>query len=136
MATGYKKFSVAKTIVLPIPEEFISVQDYKDKYGIDLKELVEMVNGHICLNLTDNIVFLRSPVGETVIEIPRFGKANQPIFPITACKANRYISGSQDGAYVYGVHSNDTSDIGGIEFRVDNSVDFDFDHLTIGPGVL
>lgn len=58
---SYPPFGKVKTIVLPIPDSPMNVDEYKQKYGIDLKELFALTNDYnIKLKDNKNALFLLS----------------------------------------------------------------------------
>lgn len=53
---GYPAFGKVKTIVLPVPGEQMKFTEYKEKYGIDLKEFFEVKENDINLKNVKNAV--------------------------------------------------------------------------------
>lgn len=49
---GYKNFQVPKTIYLPVPTLTITIQEYKNAYGIDLLDFFEIDDDTIRLKMS------------------------------------------------------------------------------------
>ena len=56
MATGYKHVGKIKEVVLPIPSDTITPEEYKKRYGIDLYDLFYVKNKTLKCKY-DNVVF-------------------------------------------------------------------------------
>ena len=64
---SYPAFGKVKTIVLPIPGEELTLNEYRDKYGIDLREFIKVTATNILLDFGCAHVLLKETkeFGET-----------------------------------------------------------------------
>ena len=55
---GYPNFGKVKTIVLPVPANQMTYAQYKEKYGIDLKDFIELGSTSIRLKSNRNVFLI------------------------------------------------------------------------------
>ena len=131
---SYKNFGCVKTIVLPIDMDKqgggFTYSEYKEKYGIDLKDIIVLKNGSIYLkNDTALHLVYTEKSGSTYgyRYMPRMNVIVDVIY-------TDYESGSQHGSLTLycGVNAQDGAKHG-IAFEVLNNVEFKIENVIVGP---
>ena len=91
---GYPIFGKVKTITLPLPAVNMSIEEYKNHYGIDLKPYIELMedgnfwfvcDGYIILDVKDSDINFNHKL--TTIRYQN----------VLSFEYNEYIEGVQDG---------------------------------------
>lgn len=131
---GYKNFQVPKEVYLPItPNDDLTCDQYKEKYGIDIKQFIEIREGDIVVNSPSftklYIVLCQHDEGFN------FGGERKVVTELESITESAYISGSSDGATVLGSYSNVESAFGGIALCIDKSNDLLIDNVHIRPRI-
>ena len=127
MATGYKNNRATKTIILPIPmggEGDLSYQEYKERYGIDLKEVIDLDSSHGNVIFKENVILL-------------IKSQDYPNLPINVPPNNFIIADYESGSSDLDLqlwYQDSTAAMGyGVRFLISQDDPFDWDHLVIGP---
>ena len=134
---SYPPFGKVKTIVLPVPTEELTYSQYKEKYGIDLKDVLELSEGIIFFKSSKStmILFDVTDIKETyhnqLLNLIPAGS-----LPVTS---SEYAEGSVDGRLDFTILSYDFNEdallvIGQIFFRIARNVEFSFENMTIVGG--
>lgn len=127
---SYENFGVVKTLVLPIPETEISVDEYKERFGIDLKEYLILQDGLIGFDFKNCIVYLsdyKNYVGGIVS-----GYTQNFVFPIACIKYQAWESGSNDGYLQLGSYDSTQLVVDGLHLFIERDKDFEIDNIKIG----
>lgn len=125
---GYKMPIVCKKIVLPIElGDSLSLEQYKEKYGIDLKNFIKLQStGKIDLIAPDNTELILTDVGT---DSPNyFGLFTGPI---TGLSQSAYIAGEQTGNTTISRIDIDMNVGFGINIFVDQADDFILDNVFV-----
>ena len=125
---GYPAFGKVKTIVLPGPNGVLSLAQYKEIYGIDLREFLDLSNGEdiaIKKDILDNsLILIRQDrdLGDT-----------HPLCPVCSVHFDSpYSAGSTDAKTTLCTSYNDSeSDYYGIRLFLSKDVDFELDNVKI-----
>ena len=71
---AYENANVVKTLYLPVPYDQLTLDEYKSKYGIDLKSFLKIGEDTIDIDFGNNIVYLVNPefksIGASEVEKP------------------------------------------------------------------
>ena len=134
---AYPNFGKVKTIVLPIPYSWIGIDEYKEKYGIDLKEFIKLnftsksieleksPNTLILIDLSDSIDYAG------FIGLP----ALVPLGSFSVMDPEYYDSGVNDATLNYMLFKYSTDDgllgLAILRFRISKDDDFSYDNLKI-----
>ena len=115
---GYKMPNVVKEIYLPINVgDDLSVEDYREKYGINLKDFIALEGGYINIKFGISKVFL---VDLYIKEV----------YPYIVLSQDGYESGSAEGAsLLYGNPEGQASFC--IKFYIDKDDDFSIENVKI-----
>lgn len=133
---GYPYFGKVKTIVLPLPPEQIKFAEYKEKYGIDLKEFFEVKENDINLKNVKNAVIyfdLSDVNGAAPVEF--IGE----LLPLggTIYESQSYESKVKTGAIYYRIPHYNSKDniidfIGYISIEISKDEELSIDNAIIG----
>ena len=122
---GFPNFGKVKTITLPFTgyEVEMPISEYKEKYGIDLRELLRLDTAHgLILLKDDNSLVLLNKLGVGL---------RTPVI-----QTNAYVHNSSDGQLniVYLTISPETSDIvgeDGLIIYIEQNQEFTFDNMLV-----
>ena len=124
---GYPAFGKVKTITLPSPDESLTIEGYKEKYNIDLKDFIELIEGNI--KIKDEI--LNSSL--ILVMQSKYLGTTSPLVPVCRERViSSYEAGVSDAiTRLCTTYNVDDEDYWGIELQVVKNGTFDFDHLII-----
>lgn len=90
---GYPNFGKVKTLVLPLPERDISIDEYKDLYGIDLREFIELTD--------DKSIQFKDGLPNTLVLIDdiTLSESSIRLNSVTYTMHKNYIEGNQDAVF-------------------------------------
>lgn len=126
---GYPIFGKVKNIVLPVPPSEITLDEYKKKYGIEIRDIFE------CRQNSDNEHLIMVKSGNYVLflntqDSPYFHQMGAliPIEPISThnVTVNTWISGTNDGEIILST----TTGVG-IFIKIPKNASFSLDNATI-----
>ena len=118
---GYKMSIICKELYIPVPTgEYLTLQQYKEKYGIDLKEYLSLDGNYIKCDFGDAKVYLvsdafKSVAGSSVVMGRGYGQIE-------------YESGDTDGKLSITV---DGAGELGLVFTIDNSEELSLDNVVV-----
>lgn len=129
---GYKMPNIVKEIYLPIPGDWKTLEEYKEEYGIDLREFIRLDSNAIYFNFGNAKVYLVL----TEEYINQVGSNFSRVVPITyyTIKAKAGDAGAitqigfsneynaESSLYGFGLYG--------------SSVEHDIDHIDISPIIL
>lgn len=120
---AYKNTLVVKKIYLPIEEgEELTLDEYKEKYGIDLRKFIKLNDDKDILTLFGDVeLYLVCKGWEEV-----FGTSVRQVS--TNIVKNAYSSGLQNGVTILGVNPDNEY---GIEFYISRDEEFSVDNVII-----
>lgn len=123
---GYPIIGATKTLVLPIPNEPLSVQEYNEKYGIDVRGFLTLTDdGYIRLNkgLPNTLV---------LIDDMELTYSQMRIYTVKELSEVSYSSEIQDGAlglfFIGGIDSGTS-----LRFYIPKDVEFNLDNMIVLP---
>ena len=134
---GYPNFGKVKTITLPIPSTYMTYKQYKEKYGIDLKNILFIDEVSKLIKLKPSRTLLLADISEV---IKQEGIDYYPaIISLGGCAvgAQDYISGSQNALLIFTLDEYTISDSSmtpkyELKFQIESSDSFEFDNIIIG----
>lgn len=125
---SYPKFGKVKTIVLPVPgdDSAISLSVYKERYGIDLKDILycDAVSGYIKFKNSKTLFLLDFSEPQ---ESKTFTELQCGLTPIVKLETGSYDSGNSDGFLNLYEPSNTLY----VAFSIDQDNDFIIDNMKI-----
>lgn len=125
---GYPQFGNVKTVVIPVPKEDMSVQEYKNAYGIDLRDIVLLDKGLGNLYLKPNTFYLvnfNTAVGSSLITNESY--LTSGMIAISKVESQSYESGVKNAQLLI-----KTPDEGYfLEIGVDKSLEFSYENMYI-----
>ena len=123
---SYPQFGKVKTIVLPIPANSISLDEYKEKYGIDLREYIYLDGHEIKLKNVENALILIDDIDSNLVGSIR------TLRPIISLGIQQWTSGSLDGSTIFGCVYNVADEVyEGLELIIDKDDDFTLDNVHV-----
>ena len=128
---SYPIYGKVKTIVLPIPAGVLTLDQYKENYGIDLKEFIGLeANGAITMSFPRNTQVLLD--AEDIAGVNTFMPAIKgSLLSISASISTSYSAGATDANITIGAYNYDDSGIIGLQIECDKDVSFELDNLKI-----
>ena len=121
---GYPNFGKVKTVVLPIPNEELTLDEYKEKYGIDLRELVTVSDDYV--SLRGDIAYYCYDAENRLYEDATHYLGQHSLFPISAVSTNTI---GNNNFYAFGFWDSLEGGINGIQFKM--AGDFKYENLTV-----
>lgn len=123
---GYPAFGKVKTIVLPIAKgDNLSISEYKEKYGIDLKEYLFVdASGNLYFDTSKYLFLVR------LIDADRSTYHFNSFNVIISSLVTTYDAGSTDATLQLMTSPVDEADWS-IKFEIDKDVDFLLDNVRI-----
>lgn len=106
---SYPQFGKVKTIVLPIPSSPLTYQQYKEAYGIDLKDfLIVNSNGNLLLEKLPNTLLMFDVTSIRLLGYP--GIPNLVSVGALPTERIQYAEGQTDGElrYYFSTYDNDS----------------------------
>lgn len=88
---GYPNFGKVKTIVLPTPDENLSYEQYKEKFGIDLKDIVKIASNGLIILKPQNVFWL-------INDVDAHWETPSRLYTIISAYTSGYESGVSDGS--------------------------------------
>ena len=135
---GYPNFGNVKTLVLPIPSERMSIDDYKEKYGINLRKLLKLhpEDGAITLE-TNALVLIRDIDGTLHVQgSPSDGYSWEgSIFPAVCVNQQLYVEGENIGGLSIGGINDTENGVFGIGFYVESGVEFTIENMYVQAAI-
>lgn len=132
---GYPAFGKIKTLTLPIPSQPMTLEEYKERYGIDLLEYVSLSDGgYINFNAHNSYVLLsetnyENEGGDDEIVL----NCTNIIIPIASVVVSVWDSGKNDAETKLGIYNPSDGTMGGLMFSVSKNQSFTLDNVKIGP---
>lgn len=126
--SAYPNFGKVKTIVIPVPIEQLNINEYKEKYGIDLRDFVLLDKQYGRMYLKPNAFYLidfNTAVGSSLIGEESANFAG--LFPISKLNASAYVSGNVDAKLRIETPAEDFY----LEIGIPNTLEFSYDNLYI-----
>ena len=126
---GYPIFGKVKTLVLPLPNETYSIEEYKNKYGIDLTQFIKLNTN---FGQIDFVPQLHTMI--CLEDIHGYGGeifGTSKIVPALTNSFSQYVSGSQDGIFILGVYAIGEEALEGLEIRISKDKDFSMENVKI-----
>lgn len=122
---SYKTFGKMKTITLPIDgsDQDLTLEEYKEKYGIELKKYIDLESGSIDLDFPSDALVLLQTLSTT-------GYALKIGF-INSIPRHAWEEGNEDGYYMLISRDADDYNVFGIQLSIDKDDPLDFDHIKI-----
>lgn len=119
--SAYPNFGKVKTIVLPIPEfGNFTINQYKEKYGIDLRDILKVEGSEIIVK-TNAFILLFDAVGTIW---------SRYLFPNDFSSVS-YEEGSADAELVW-IYKDSNGDVSiGIQFFIDKNDPCDIENLKL-----
>ena len=127
---SYPSFGKVKTIVLPVPSDVLSVEQYKDRYGIDLKDILILDNDAKKIYVKTNACLFIRDEGGICENFSVYGLKNS-IYHVSCFSIQEYVSGSAVAQLVLGIYDFVGESVVGISFTIGESDDFIFDNIQI-----
>ena len=124
---SYPNFGKVKTIVLPCPDEPMSIEEYKNAYGIDLRGMIV---------LKDNNIEFKNDILESSLILLRQSRAVGDITPLVPVmgvySAYTYESGvTPADTKLLTRYNNEENGYYGIQLKINEDVEFKLDNLLI-----
>lgn len=125
---GNPIFGKTKNLVLPVPNNYISIKDYKEAYGIDLSEMIEIVGNEVRFNFKEgtSVYFDAHNILTDWFNSNQYG-----LIPLTSMDDNvqnqGYVSGSTDAMTSYIFFSTFS-----VRIKVSKDDELSIDNIQIG----
>ena len=128
---GYPNFGKVKTIVLSCcnQDDEISIEEYKNRYGIDLKEFLSVNANKKTLEFKakNSMVLVES----TTVNLAGMDSTNI-LIPVTRSFMSAHdVDAGVDAVLILGGYNESESSIYGINFRVPHRKDLNLDNVVI-----
>lgn len=125
---GYPIFGKVKNIVLPCDtSDPLTLDQYKEKYGIDLKEFLVVENNVIKFKADNSVIYIqtRNEQGAQAVYGTSF------LCPVTSSLITAYESGQSSAKLMLGVYNNDEQDYCGIGLTIDKDDEYTLDNVKV-----
>lgn len=126
---AHENFGIVKTIVLPLTIDTLSIDEYKARFGIDLREFISLEGGNLIFDFK-NCAFYLSDCGNE-LKSQESGFLHHMVLPIARYDYGEWASGSTDGYITLGILDVVESGTYGIVFTISKDDDFVIDNLKI-----
>ena len=128
---GYDIFGKSKTIVLPVPGvQGMSLEEYKNKYGIDLKDFIRLDGTRITFNTNHSLILIDGSTYDGLLLVNGIENA---IIPSTDSSLEDYVAGSSDARLTIGVYNVEEEIVCGISFYLSRNKEFSIDNIELFP---
>ena len=122
---GYPNIGNVKTIVLPIPANEMSCEQYKETYGIDLKDLIFIDDRFIRFKGGRNISILLDP--SDFLGAIDYTENKWGLSPVIKLSTTSYTAGESDAQ----ITMEENQILVALQLRISRNTEFSFENLTI-----
>lgn len=130
---SYPNFGNVKTLTLPIPDSNgLTIAQYKEKYGIDLKDILAINSDDGGMRLIYNGLILLSDI-ENSLWNNFTVMGEHSVFPVSSFGMSDYESGVNDGSLSIGVCDVINNTTAGLMFFLPNSRTPTLDNIVVMP---
>ena len=125
---GYPNFGKVKTVVLPLTDEALTINEYKEKYGIDLKQFIVLDDGGF-ITLDNNFL-------DSTLILIRQSKSSGATTPLVPCQKvvteAAYIADNQQATTLLASCYNEAEEgFYGLALFIEPSAEFSVDNIRI-----
>ena len=127
---GYKNFQVTKELHLPIgdDDQEITLEQYKEKYGIDLSKYLSIESNYIIFNtpFLEKLYLILMPRSQAYI-----GSYGKVMTNLELIQIDEYEAGTKDAVSILGIYSHDESGYFGIKFSLNKDDELDIKNIKV-----
>lgn len=123
---GYPQFGKVKDVVLPVPaNEPLSLDEYKERYGIDLRDFIEYYPDGVCIRLKNvgGCAFYCSDLEDGIYDSASYALGHNGLYPCSAFSVYEYDYGKSHATLKMGTYLINDATLVGIEFIINQNVE-------------
>lgn len=132
MSRSYPAFGKVKTIALPLPPTSMTAKQYKDAFGIDVRDIFELTTGYDIYLKTKLGFVLLYDTENTFYENTEMTLGHNSYIPvISASKVSSWVEEAHNAQTIFGFYNSSEETTIGLKVSIDKSSPFECDSIVL-----